>query len=32
MSARLEYLSFNNDSVHGDVGVVRVGLNIKLAP
>jgi outer membrane immunogenic protein len=32
MSARLEYLSFNSDSVHGDVGVVRVGLNIKLAP
>jgi outer membrane immunogenic protein len=32
MSARLEYLSFNSDSVHGDVGVIRAGLNIKLAP
>jgi len=32
MSARLEYLSFNNDTRHGDVGVLRAGLDIKLAP
>jgi outer membrane immunogenic protein len=33
MSARLEYLSFNTDSAHGDVvGVIRAGLNIKLGP
>ncbi len=31
MSARLEYLQFNNDSVHGDdVNVIRAGLNFKL--
>ncbi len=32
MSARLEYLAFNNDNGHGDdsVGVIRAGLNIKL--
>jgi outer membrane immunogenic protein len=32
MSARLEYLAFNNDSGNGDdsVGVIRAGLNIKL--
>jgi outer membrane immunogenic protein len=33
MSARLEYLSFNSDSAHGDgVGAIRAGLNIKLGP
>ena len=33
MSARIEYLSFDNDSARGDgVGVIRAGLNIKLAP
>jgi outer membrane immunogenic protein len=33
MSARIEYLSFNSDSAHGDgVGVIRAGLNIKLGP
>jgi hypothetical protein len=32
-SARIEYLSFNSDSVHGDgVGVIRAGLSIKLGP
>ena len=32
MSARLEYLSFENDSVHGDgVSVIRAGLNFKFA-
>ena len=31
MSARLEYLSFTNDTHHGDnVSVIRAGLNIKL--
>jgi opacity protein-like surface antigen len=30
MSARVEYLSFDNDSVHGDgVSVIRAGLNFK---
>jgi opacity protein-like surface antigen len=32
MSARLEYLSFENDSVNDDgVGVIRAGLNFKFA-
>jgi outer membrane immunogenic protein len=31
MSARLEYLSFTNDTAHGDnANVIRAGLNIKL--
>ena len=32
MSARLEYLAFNNDNGNGDdgVSVIRAGLNIKL--
>jgi outer membrane immunogenic protein len=33
MSARVEYLSFNNDSVHGDgANVIRAGLNFKFGP
>ena len=35
MSARLEYLSYNNDSSHAHadtVDVIRAGLNIKLGP
>jgi opacity protein-like surface antigen len=31
MSARLEYLSFNGDTVQGDgVDVIRAGFNVKL--
>jgi outer membrane immunogenic protein len=31
MSGRLEYLQYNNDSVHGDdISVIRAGLNFKL--
>jgi len=30
MSARLEYLNYNNDNVHGDnINVIRAGLNFK---
>jgi outer membrane immunogenic protein len=33
LSARLEYLAITDDSTHhGDVGVIRAGLNVKLGP
>jgi outer membrane immunogenic protein len=33
MSARIEYLAFSSDHAHSDgIGVIRAGLNIKLAP
>jgi hypothetical protein len=31
MTARLEYLNYNNDGAHGDdISVIRAGVNFKL--